>query len=134
MRRKYALSIEKILKKEGIKIVGELDTLTQNNLASNVATTLSNSFPSLNLDSKGLFIKISRLNMYLAELPEGISAKYFYKNTSIYFDCNLDLNNLTDVALHECIHYLQEKHDKYGDITKLGLCDYTDRFTSRSSV
>ena len=56
----------------------------------------------------------------------GISAKYFYKNSSIYFDCNLDLNNLTDVAIHECIHYLQEKRDKKGNIIKLGLCDYTD--------
>ena len=56
----------------------------------------------------------------------GISAKYFYKNSSIYFDCNLDLNSLNDVAIHECIHYLQEKHDKKGNITKLGLCDYTD--------
>ena len=57
----------------------------------------------------------------------GISAKYFYKNTSIYFDCNLDLNNLTDVAIHECIHYLQEKRDKKGNITKLGLCNYKDK-------
>lgn len=126
--------LKKILEKEGIKIVSTLDTLTQNNLASNIAATLSSSFPSLKLDAKELFIKISRLNMYLAELPEGISAKYFYKNTSIYFDCNLDLNKLTDVALHECIHYLQEKHDQNGNIAKLGLCDYTSRFISRGSA
>lgn len=56
----------------------------------------------------------------------GISAKYFARNKSIYFDCNLDLSNLTDVAIHECIHYLQEKRDKRNNIIKLGLCDYTD--------
>lgn len=56
----------------------------------------------------------------------GISAKYFARNKSIYFDCNLDLTNLTDVAIHECIHYLQEKRDKKNNIVKLGLCDYTD--------
>lgn len=56
----------------------------------------------------------------------GISAKYFYKNNSIYFDHQLDLAKLTDVAIHECIHYLQEKRDKKGNILKLGLCDYTD--------
>ncbi len=55
----------------------------------------------------------------------GISAKYFYKNNSIYFDCNLDVNNLTDVAVHECIHYLQEKRDQKGNIIRLGLCDYS---------
>ena len=57
----------------------------------------------------------------------GISAKYFYKNCSIYFDCNIDLEHLPDVAIHECIHYLQEKHDKKGNIIRLGLCDYRDK-------
>lgn len=121
------MSIEKILKKEGIRIVRELDTLTQNTLAKNIAEALSLRFPALNLDAKELFIKISRLNMYFADLPNGISAKYFYKNTSIYFDCNLDLNHITDVAIHECIHYLQEKRDDSGNIIKLGLCDYTNK-------
>lgn len=120
------MSIKSILKKEGIDIVKRLDTLTLNTIAKNIANTLSSSFPALNLDAKELFIKISRLNMYFAHLPNGISAKYFYKNNSIYFDCNLDLNNLPDVVLHECIHYLQEKRDKNGNISKLGLCDYTD--------
>ncbi len=57
----------------------------------------------------------------------GISAKYFYKNKSIYFDSNVDLNQLTDVAIHECLHYLQEKRGKNGKLVKLGLCDYTEK-------
>lgn len=121
------MSIKKILKKEGIEIIESLDTLTVNNLAKKIANTLTDTFPNLNLNANELFMKISRLNMYLAKLPNGISAKYFYKNTSIYFDCNLDLENLTDIAIHECIHYLQEKRDKKGNIIKLGLCDYTDK-------
>lgn len=125
------MSIEKVLKKEGIDIISKLDTLTVNNLAKNISNKLSLSFPNLKLNSNELFIKISRLNMYFAKLPNGISAKYFYKNKSIYFDNNLDLNNLTDVAIHECIHYLQEKLDQKGNILKLGLCDYKSRFSSR---
>jgi len=121
------LSIKKILKKEGIEIVGKLDTLSLNTLAKNISNTLSASFPALGLNANELFMKICRLNMYFAHLPNGISAKYFYKNNSIYFDCNLDINNLTDIALHECIHYLQEKRDKKGNIIKLGLCDYTEK-------
>ena len=39
----------------------------------------------------------------------------------------MDLDDLPDVAIHECIHYLQEKHDKKGRIIRLGLCDYTDK-------
>lgn len=120
------MSIKRILKKEGIEIVKKLDTMTVNNLAKNIANILSSTLPNLKLNSNDLFIKISRLDMYYAKLPSGISAKYFYKNTSIYFDYNLDIRNLTDVAIHECIHYLQEKHDKKGNIVKLGLCDYTD--------
>lgn len=121
------MSINRVLKKEGIKIVGTLDTLTINTLAKNIANLLSSKFPSLSLNSNDLFINISRLNMYYAELPNGISAKYFYKNRSIYFDRNLDINNLTTVAIHECIHYLQEKRDKNNNIIKLGLCDYTNK-------
>lgn len=119
------MSINSILKKEGIEIVSKLDTLALNSIAKNIATIISTNFPALNLSSNELFMKICRLNMYFAHLPNEISAKYFYKNNSIYFDYNLDINNLTDIALHECIHYLQEKRDKNGNITRLGLCDYT---------
>ncbi len=63
------MSIEKVLKKEGIEITAKLDTLAINNLAKQIAYTLSSSFPSLNLNPNELFIKISRLNMYLAKLP-----------------------------------------------------------------
>lgn len=121
------MSINKILKKEGIEIVRQLDTLTVNTLAKKIAGILASSFPTLHLNPNNLFIHISRLNMYFAKLPNGISAKYFCKNRSIYFDCNLDFDNLTDVALHECIHYLQEKRDRRGNIAKLGLCDYRNR-------
>lgn len=120
------MSIEKILKKDGIEIISEIDTLTQNNLAKNIASTLISGLPTLSLNTNDLFIKISRLNMYYAKLPNGISAKYFYKNNSIYFDHNLDLTGITNVAIHECIHYLQEKRDSKGNILKLGLCDYTN--------
>ena len=119
------MSIKKILKKEGIEVNSELDTLTVNKVAKNVATALCSTFPTLNLNQNELFIRISRLKMYFAKLPNGISAKYFYKNNSIYFDLNLSKESLTNVAIHECIHYLQEKRDKRNDVIRLGLCDYT---------
>ena len=126
------MSIEKVLKKEGIEIISKLDTLAQNTLAKNIANSLSVNFPGLSLNANKLFMKISRLNMYFAKLPNGISAKYFYKNTSIYFDSNLNIDNLTDIAIHECIHYLKEKYDKDDYFIRLGLCDYTNRFASRN--
>lgn len=120
------MGIKRDLKREGIEIISSLDTLTINSLSKNIADMLSKSFPELNLDAKKLFIKISRLNMYFAKLPKGVSAKYFYKNNTIYFADNLKEQNLSSVAIHECIHYLQEKHEKNGDVIRLGLCDYTD--------
>ena len=120
------MGIKRALKKEGIEVIMPMDTLTTNTIAKNIANTLNKNFPELNLDTKNLFMKISRLNMCFAKLPQGVSAKYFYKNKTIYFSCNIEEENLASVAIHECIHYLQEKCEKNGEIVKLGLCDYTD--------
>lgn len=120
------MGIKRDLKKERIQVVSKLDTLTINSLSKNIADTLAKNFSELNLDTKQLFMKISRLNMYFAKLPQGISAKYFYKNKAIYFDYNIQQQNLANIAIHECIHYLQEKCGGNGEIIRLGLCDYTD--------
>ena len=119
------MGIKRALKKEGISIVSELDTLTVNSLSKKIADKISSRFPELKLNSNELFMNLSRLNMYYAKLPRGISAKYFYKNKSIYFNYELEIQQLVDVAIHECIHYLQEKTDRNGNILRLGLCDYT---------
>ena len=120
------MGIKRDLKREGIEIIEQIDTLTINSLARSIADTISITFPELNLDTKQLFMRISRLNMYFANLPNGISAKYFYKNKTIYFANNIEEKSLVSIAIHECIHYLQEKCDKNGEIITLGLCDYTN--------
>ena len=53
-------------------------------------------------------------------------AKYFYKNSSIYFNDHIDDNDLEEFAIHECIHYLQERKDKRNYLVRMGLCDYTE--------
>ena len=120
------MSIKRDLRKEGIEVIKSLDTLAINSISKGVAYKLAKTFPELKLNTEGLFRRISRLNMYYAKLPDGISAKYFYKNKTIYFDCKLDSKKLSDVAIHECIHYLQERCNQKGEIIKLGLCDYTN--------
>lgn len=120
------MSIKRDLKREGIEVISKINTLMINLIAKKVAYILSQTFHELNLNSNELFIKISRLNMYYAKLPKGISAKYYYKNKTIYFDYNLQEQNVPNVAIHECIHFLQERCEKDGTITRLGLCDYTD--------
>ena len=121
------MSISRDLKKEGIEIICKVDTLTINGIAKKVSEMIVKNFPGINLNENDLFINISRLNMYYANLPKGISAKYFYKNKTIYFDNNIESEHITDIAIHECIHYLQERYDSKGKLIRLGLCDFTDK-------
>lgn len=121
------MSIESDLKKDGIEVINKLDTLTINSLARNISIKLCETFPDYGLDQNELFIKLSRLDMYMAKMPEGIAeANYFYKNSSIYFNEHIAHEDLEEFAVHECIHYLQEIKDKHNYLMRMGLCDYTE--------
>lgn len=121
------MSIKSDLKRDGIEVIDELDTLRINSLAKNVASKLCKTFPEYNLDENDLFIRLSRLNMYKARMPEGMAeANYFYKNTSIYFNEHIHDEDLEEFAIHECIHYIQEVKDKKNNLIRMGLCDYSD--------
>lgn len=121
------MSIKSELKKDGIEVTQTLDTLKINSIAKSISTKLCETFPTYNLNQNELFIKLSRLNMYKAKMPEGMAeANYFYKNTSIYFNEHISDEDLEEFAIHECIHYLQEVKDKRNDLIKMGLCDYSE--------
>ena len=121
------MSVESDLKKDGIEVTEKLDTLKINSIARNVSMKLCETFPEFNLNQNELFIKLSRLNMYKAKMPEGMAeANYFYKNTSIYFNEHIQDEDLEEFAIHECIHYLQEVKDKRNYLVRMGLCDYTE--------
>ncbi|MDO5555792.1 MAG: hypothetical protein Q4G09_03865 [Clostridia bacterium] len=110
------------LKKEGIEIIEKLNTLKVNNIAINVASKLCLAFPEHNLNKSDLFESLSRLNMYIAKMPaDSTGAKYFYKNNSVYFNENIDMKNLSTMAIHECIHFIQELRDSNNNLTKMGL-------------
>ena len=121
------MSIESDLKKDGIEVTQKLDTLTINSIARNISAKICDFFPQLGFNRNELFIKLSRLNMYRAKMPEGMAeANYFYKNTSIYFNENIADEDLEEFAIHECIHYIQEVKDKRNYLIRMGLCDYTE--------
>lgn len=120
------MKIEKDLRKDGIEVVKPLDMLTVTLISKFVAEKISSCFPFLGLKYNELFIKISRLSMYIAKIPEGMSeANYFYKNSSIYFREGLTLQEMQKFAVHEFIHNMQELKDKKGVLYRLGLCDFT---------
>ena len=121
------MSVESDLKKDGIEVIKKLDTLRVNSIARTVSNSLCETFPDFNLNQNDLFIKLSRLDMYIAKMPEGMAeANYFYKNTSIYFNAHIADEDLEEFAIHECIHYIQEIKDKRNYLLRMGLCDYTE--------
>lgn len=116
------MSINSTLKREGITVIRELDTMQINSIASNISEKLIATFPEHNLNKSDLFISICRLNMYIADMPNDMAmAKYFYKNNSIYFSKNMNLEDLNVLAFHECLHYIQTYTNSRGKLLRLGL-------------
>ena len=116
------MSINSTLKKEGITVINSLSTSEINNIASNISEKLVNTFPEHNLNKSDLFISICRLNMYIADMPNDMAmAKYFYRNNSIYFSKNMNLEDLNTLAIHECLHYIQTSTNSRGKLLRLGL-------------
>lgn len=121
------MSIESDLRKDGIKVIRPLDTLSINTISRNIAEKICKAFPEQNFIFQNLFIALSRIPMYIAEIPDGFAeATYFYKNSSMYFKQGLNLDELEKFAVHEFIHYLQEIKDKKGHLLRLGLCDFEE--------
>lgn len=102
-----------ILKKEGITVIEKLPILKTNIISNTIANKLCEAFPEHNFDKKILFTNLSRLNMYIANMPyTSAMAKYFSHNQSIYFNQDLNLEDLNTIAIHECLHFIQEHNAK----------------------
>lgn len=120
------MSIEKDLKKDGITIIKPVDSLTVTLISKFVAEKFISALPFYKFTYEDLFLKVSHLGMYIANIPDGMSeANYFYKNSSIYFKENLSLDEMKDLTIHEFIHHFQEIKDSNGILYHLGLCDFT---------
>lgn len=120
------MNIDNDLKKDGIKVIKPVDTLTITLISKFVAEKFISFFPFYSLQYNDIFIKVSRLPMYFAEIPQGMAeANYFYKNSSIYFRDGIDIEEMKKLTIHEFIHHYQELKDTKNVLYRLGLCDYT---------
>ena len=120
------MSIEEELKKDGITVIKQIDALSVTLIAKFVAEKFVTFFPFSRFHYHDLFVKISRLNMYIADIPEGMAgATYFYKNSSIYLKKGLSIYEMKELCVHEFLHHFQEIKDQKGNLYRLGLCDYT---------
>ena len=120
------MNIEKSLQKDGIIVTEKVPTDIVLNITNNISKKIASTFPNFNLKPSEIFAKLFSLNMYKAQMPEGMQeASYCYKNSSIYFNSNIANEDLEEFAIHECLHYLQEIKDKKNNLIKLGLADYS---------
>ena len=119
------MSIEKDLKNEGIKVIEKIDSLISLTVLKNVARRIVETFPDYELTEKSLVERFSELTLYKAKMIEGMSeASYFYKNASIYFNEDIEYEDLEEFSIHECIHFLQELKDEKNNLLRMGLCTY----------
>lgn len=114
------MSIDTLLKNEGINIVRELNDKEISIIAKDVSIKLCLAFPEHNLSRTNLYNIFSKIKMYLANLPKDFSgAKYILNNNSIYFNSDLPFENIPSTAMHECIHLIQH----FNSAGKLGVCN-----------
>ena len=119
------MNIQKELEKEGIEVIEKLDVLIKNDIVKNISRRIIETFPDYELNQEQLYQKLSKLEMYSAKMTEGMAeASYSYKNTSIYFNEQLEYEDLEEFAIHECIHYLQEIKDEKNNLIRMGVCNY----------
>ena len=103
------MNIDLLLKKEGISNIKELDSNQIKIVSKDLAIKLCLAFPEHDLDRQALYNSFRSLDMYTATMPKDSSgAKYIANSNSIYFNEALDFSSIPEVAMHECIHFIQE--------------------------
>lgn len=112
----------KILKKEGIELVSTLNEEKIKSIAEKVSKKICLTFPEHNLNQNDIYSALSKTKMYFADFnTKNIGAKYYYKNQSIYFNRKYNSKKLSDLTTHECIHFIQEKRNPNGSLSRFGL-------------
>ena len=115
------MKIKRELKNLGIKPIEELSVQEKTSIAERVATKLvSLNVPGITHNE--ILEKLFDAKMYTAEINNNLGkVNYFYKNKTIYFEKSLNLFELDENILRECIHYLQDKREKQ---KRMGLCTF----------
>ncbi len=120
------MNAEKELKKDGIVVLEPLDESSVIYIAQNVSKKIYSAFPNFEFTYNYLFDTLSKVKLYIADIPDGLSeASYFYKNSSIYFRTGMGIKDIEKYSIHEYIHHLQERKNSKGNLVRMGLCEFT---------
>ena len=111
----------------GIQVTRKIEDQTIVEIVNQVTNKLVNAFPNHQLKYLDIYKALLDTPMYYAKIPEGLSkANYNYKDSSIYFSEDMDVFEIDEYVFHECIHKLQERKDKRGNITRMGVCEVNE--------
>jgi hypothetical protein len=126
-KRAEYMNWEKELKRVGIVPIRSLRPDEKNYIIRQFVQRLQKIYDISEQEYNRIFMKMNNCPMYLSEINGCLGkANYFYKNQSIYFDQSLDLENVDEVVLHECIHYFQDCREKDGALNRIGLCEFRE--------
>ena len=118
--------IERELRNQGIKSIGKITEKEKQIIAIKVAQSISD-LKHVDLCYQEILEKLLNAKMYRAQMISSIGkVNYFYKNKTIYFEKSIDLTQIDESIIHECIHYLQDKRDKKEKLNRMGLCSFEE--------
>ena len=118
---------KKNLGNTGIEVIEPLGDEKIIDIVNQVSTRIMTAFPDNKLSYLDIYKTLLDTPMYYARIPKGLSkANYYYKDSSIYFSKNTNLSEIDEFVFHEFIHRLQERKDKKGNITRLGVCEINE--------
>lgn len=121
------MSGKKSLGNTGIEVIESLEEEKIIDIVNQVSTRIMTAFPDNKLSYLDIYRTLLDTPMYYARIPKGLSkANYYYKDSSIYFSDKANLSEVDEFIFHEFIHRLQERKDKKGKITRLGVCEVNE--------
>ena len=111
----------------GIHVIDRIEDKKVIDIVNQVSTRIMTAFPDNKLNYLDIYKTLLDTPMYYARIPKGLSkANYYYKDSSIYFSTDASFEEVDEFIFHECIHRLQERKDKRGKITRLGVCEVNE--------
>ena len=120
------IDYKKELKNIGITPIEELSVQERTNIAEKVAEKL------MSLNVPGLFYhsileKLFESKMCTAKISNNLGqVSYFYKNKTIYFNKGLNIENIDENIMRECIHCLQDTRKHHEKLKRIGLCTFEE--------
>ena len=116
-----------ILGNTGIEVIEPLQDKRIIDIVNQVSARIMTAFPDNKLNYLDIYKTLLDTPMYYARIPKGLSkANYYYKDSSIYFSDRANLDEIDEFVFHECIHRLQERRDKKGNLTRMGICEVNE--------